>query len=100
MIMLNNVKTMELNENELMNVNGGNWLTDAWDATCDWCSEHKKDILIGTLAVGGLALACTGLGVIVAGSASCLIGTADMVGVGLIAAGACGEAGAAAVIFD
>lgn len=26
-----NMKVFKLNEEELMDVNGGNWLTDAWD---------------------------------------------------------------------
>ena len=55
-------RNMELNEQELMNVNGGNWITDAWDDVCDWCDENT-DVLIrvGCIA-GGIALCATGIG--------------------------------------
>ena len=68
-----NMKVFELNEEELMDVNGGNWLTDAWDcvagaaekawdATCDFCEEHKGMVIRGACIVGGIALTATGIG--------------------------------------
>ena len=53
---------IELNEEELLDVNGGNWFTDAWDATCNWAKENT-DVLIrvGCIA-GGIALCATGIG--------------------------------------
>ena len=68
-----NMKAFELNEEELMDVNGGNWLTDAWDcvagaaekawdATCDFCEEHKGMVIRGACIVGGIALTATGIG--------------------------------------
>ena len=45
-----------------MNVNGGNWITDAWDATCNWCGKNK-DVLVRVACVaGGVALVATGIG--------------------------------------
>ena len=58
--MMNNKK--ELNEMELMNVNGGNWFTDAWNDVCDWCDENTDVLIrIGCVA-GGIALCATGIG--------------------------------------
>ena len=51
-----------LNENELENVNGGNWITDAWDATCDWCAENTDVLIRVGCVVGGVALCATGIG--------------------------------------
>ena len=59
----NNINRAELNEEELLNVNGGNWLTDAWDATCDWVEENKGVVVRSACIVGGIALCATGLGV-------------------------------------
>ena len=58
--MMNNKK--ELNEMELMNVNGGNWFGDLWDDVCDWCDENTDVLIrIGCVA-GGIALCATGIG--------------------------------------
>ncbi len=68
-----NMNAFELNEEELMNVNGGGWLSDAWntvtgavetawDATCDFCEEHKGVVIRGACVVGGIALCATGIG--------------------------------------
>ena len=55
-------KKKELNEMELMNVNGGNWFTDAWNDVCDWCDENTDVLIrIGCVA-GGIALCATGIG--------------------------------------
>ncbi|MBO2516062.1 MAG: hypothetical protein CW338_02125 [Clostridiales bacterium] len=103
--MLNNINALELNENELMNTAGGNWLTDAWDsvtdacsnawdATCDFCAEHKKEIIgaailtAGVLAFGvgsAAIMGCAGAVALCGGStASYLVwaagGTAMLVG--------------------
>lgn len=53
---------IELNEEELMDVNGGNWLTDAWDATCNWVDENKGIVTRAACVVGGIALCATGIG--------------------------------------
>ncbi|MBO2516061.1 MAG: hypothetical protein CW338_02120 [Clostridiales bacterium] len=77
--MLNKINALELNENELMNAAGGNWLTDAWDATCDacstawdatcdFCAEHKKEIAMTAMVVGGFALCAVGGGLFVLGA--------------------------------
>ena len=52
-----------LNEEELLNVNGGNWFTDAWNATCDWCEENKKTLAKVGCIVGGIALCAPGIGI-------------------------------------
>ena len=57
-----NINRVELNENELLDVNGGNWLTDAWDATCNWVEENKGIVVRGACIVGGIALCATGIG--------------------------------------
>ena len=63
-----------LSDDELMNVYGGGWISDAWntvsnaagkawDATCDWVEENKDTaIMIGCIA-GGIALCATGVGI-------------------------------------
>lgn len=53
----------KLNEEELDGVTGGNWFTDAWDATCDWCSEHKTQLKRLGYIAGGIALCATGIGI-------------------------------------
>lgn len=65
-IMMNNnekMESFELNDEELMDVNGGNWFTDAWNATCDWVSENKRAVIGVTCIVGGIALCATGIGI-------------------------------------
>ena len=72
--MLNEMKMTALTEEELMEVNGGNWITDAWnattkacgkawDATCDWVEENKGMVVRGACIVGGIALCATGIGI-------------------------------------
>lgn len=56
-------KVEKLNDDELGNVNGGGWLSDAWDATCDWCSEHKTQLKRLGYIAGGIALCATGIGI-------------------------------------
>lgn len=53
---------MELNEQELMNVNGGNWFTDAWDGVCNWCEENTDVLIRVGCVAGGIALCATGIG--------------------------------------
>ena len=53
---------IELNENELQNVNGGNWFTDAWDDVCDWCDENTDVLIRVGCVAGGIALCATGIG--------------------------------------
>ena len=54
---------IELNEDELLLVNGGNWLTDAWEATCNWVDENTDAVIrLGCIA-GGIALCATGIGI-------------------------------------
>ena len=71
--MLNEMKMTALTEEELMEVNGGNWITDAWnattkacgkawDATCDWVEENKTAVVYTACVVGGIALCATGIG--------------------------------------
>lgn len=71
--MLNEMKMVALTEEELMEVNGGNWFTDAWnattkacgkawDATCDWVEENKTAVTYTACIVGGIALCATGIG--------------------------------------
>ena len=74
----------ELNEEELFEVNGGNWLTDAWDATCDWCKEHKGAVIRGACIVGGIALTATGIG---AGAGLGLIAVESIAGAAIVATG-------------
>lgn len=59
--MMNNKK--QLDEMELMNVNGGNWFTDAWDDVCDWCDENTDMLIRMGCVAGGIALCATGIGV-------------------------------------
>ena len=53
---------VEINDEELFEVNGGNWLTDAWDATCNWVNENKGIVVRGACVLGGIALCATGIG--------------------------------------
>ena len=53
---------VEINEEELLDVNGGNWLTDAWDATCNWVNENKGVVVRCACVVGSIALCATGIG--------------------------------------
>ena len=55
-------KKMELNELELMNVNGGNWFGDLWDDVCDWCDENTDALIYVGCIAGGIALCATGIG--------------------------------------
>lgn len=52
----------ELNEEMLSQVNGGNWISDAWDSTCNWVNENKGIVVRGACLVGGIALCATGIG--------------------------------------
>lgn len=52
-----------INDNELNKVTGGNWFTDAWNATCDWCSDNATTLAKVGCVVGGIALCATGIGV-------------------------------------
>ncbi|MBO2517005.1 MAG: hypothetical protein CW338_07000 [Clostridiales bacterium] len=82
--MLNNVNAVELNETELLDINGGNWLGDAWD----WCCEHKYEIIAGVGVAA--AIACGGAGLMLMAAAEGIItGTA---------AGLLGGAAAGAVV--
>lgn len=58
--MMNNKN--EMNEMELMNVNGGNWFTDVWDDVCDWCDENTDVLIRVGCVAGGIALCATGIG--------------------------------------
>ena len=94
-----NINRVELNENELLDVNGGNWLTDAWDATCNWVEENKGIVVRGACIVGGIALCATGIG---AGAGLGLIAV-ESVGAAAITAtgvGAIGGTVAGAIITD
>ena len=53
---------VEINDEELFEVNGGNWFTDAWDATCNWVNENKGIVVRGACVLGGIALCATGIG--------------------------------------
>lgn len=79
-----NLKVFEMNEEELMEVNGGNWITDAWNATCDWCSEHKGAVIRGACIVGGIALTATGIG---AGAGLGLIAVESIGGAAIVSTG-------------
>lgn len=65
-----------INEEELLDVNGGNWFKDAWNATCDWCEEHKKALIIVGCTVGGIALTATCIGASVAAGVAAVHGVA------------------------
>lgn len=97
--MNNNV--FELNEDELFAVNGGNWLTDAWnattkacgkawDATCDWVEENKTAVVYGVCVVGGIALCATGIG---AGAGIGLIAVESLTNAAVVATTVGGVAG-------
>lgn len=79
-----NINRVELNENELFDVNGGNWLTDAWDATCNWVEENKGIVVRGACVVGGIALCATGIG---AGAGLGLIAVESVGAAGIVATG-------------
>ena len=80
-----NINRAELNEEELLNVDGGNWFTDAWDATCNWVDKNTDVLIRVGCVAGGIALCATGIG---AG-----------VGMGLIAVESVGAAGIVATGF-
>lgn len=88
--MLNEMKFTEMNENELLNVNGANAFTDACGACWDWCCDHKKEIgtallIVGAVAVtggvglAGVAAAAAG-GAVAAAAGTAGLGTALIVG--------------------
>ena len=79
-----NMKAYELNEEELMNVNGAGWLSDAWNATCNWCEEHKGAVIRGACIVGGIALTATGIG---AGAGLGLIAIESVAGAAIVSTG-------------
>ncbi len=56
------MKNEIMNEQELMNVNGGNWFTDAWDDVCNFCEENAGVVTRAACVVGGIALCATGIG--------------------------------------
>ena len=78
-------KKIELNEQELVNVNGGNWFSDVWDDVCDWCDENTDVIIRMGCVAGGIALCATGIGA--------------AAGVGLIAVESVGAAAIASTGF-
>ncbi len=93
--MTNAVNRIALTDEELMNVNGGNWFTDAWnattracekawDATCDWVEENKGIVVRGACVVGGIALCATGIG---AGAGLGLIAVESIGAAGIVATG-------------
>lgn len=51
-----------LEDKDLEKVSAGNWFTDAWDATCNWCSENATTLAKVGCVVGGIALCATGIG--------------------------------------
>ena len=55
-------RAVEIDEATLGKVTGGSWISDAWDATCDWVDEHKGMVVRGACVVGGIALCATGIG--------------------------------------
>ena len=55
-------KYTQLDDRELMNVNGGNWFTDAWDGVCNWCEENTDVLIRVGCVAGGIALCATGIG--------------------------------------
>ena len=55
-------RAIELDEATLEKVTGGSWLSDAWDATCDWVDEHKGIVVRTACLAGGIALCATGIG--------------------------------------
>lgn len=78
--MMNNVMIAELNENELMDVNGGNLWDDfcdgckeTWNKTVEFCENHTKAVAGGVLVLAGTVVAATGAGA-VAGAALIGIG--------------------------
>ena len=83
---------IELNDELLTNVNGGNWFTDAWDATCDWVEENKGIVVRAACVAGGIALCATGIGV---GAGVGLIAVESVGAAAVVATGLGGVAGTA-----
>ena len=83
---------IELNDELLTNVNGGNWITDAWDATCDWVEENKGIVVRAACVAGGIALCATGIGV---GAGVGLIAVESVGAAAVVATGLGGVAGTA-----
>ena len=75
---------IELNENELRNVNGGNWFTDAWDDVCEWCDENTDVLIRVGCVAGGIALCATGIG---AAAGAGLIAVESVGAAGIVATG-------------
>ena len=75
-----------LNEEALLDVNGGNWFTDAWDATCNWVDKNTDVLIRVGCVAGGIALCATGIG---AGAALGLI-VVESTGAAAIVATGCG----------
>ena len=93
--MTNEMKVIALNDDDLMDVNGGGWITDAWnattracgkawDATCDWVEENKGIVVRGACIVGGIALCATGIG---AAAGVGLIAVESVTAAGIVATG-------------
>lgn len=78
------MENFELNDEELMDVNGGNWFTDAWNATCDWVSDNKKTLISVGCVVGGIALCATGIGV---GALAGVVAVESTAAAGVVATG-------------
>lgn len=57
------IENKELSDEELDAITGGNWLTDAWDATLDWCVENKDVLTRVGCAAAGIALCASGIGI-------------------------------------
>ena len=102
--MTNAIERIALNEDELFDVNGGNWFTDAcgkaWNATCDWVDEHRREIVIGATIVGTCALCVTGLGVAALAGAVAVEGVGGLVATGTILGVAAGGPTAALVVEE
>lgn len=59
---INNINAMALDDEMLELVNGGSWIGDAWNSTCNWIKENKQKVVIIACTVGGAALCATGVG--------------------------------------
>lgn len=79
-----NINLVELNEEELLNVNGGNWITDAWDATCNWVDKNTDVLIRVGCVAGGIALCATGIG---AGAGLGIIAVESVGAAGVVATG-------------
>ena len=84
-------KRIELNERELLKVNGGNWFTDAWDDVCDWCDENTDVLIRVGCVAGGIALCATGIG---AGAGLGLIAVESVGAAAVVSTGVGGLVGA------